>query len=74
MPPTLTHDHLETCLANEQEVDNSNEFNLHVTLKKRSHTGVAEKDRKEISFFGEVSQASRASQFKQARQAKNGRI
>ena len=62
-----------------RKLDNSKESNLHVTLKKRSDTGVAEKDWKEISFFGEESEASRASQlkhakFKQARQAQNERI
>ena len=57
-----------------RKLHNSKESNLHVTLKKRSVTGIAEKDRTKISFFGEVSQASRASQFKQARQAKSGRI
>ena len=48
-------------------------FNLHLSLKKRSDTGVAEKDRKEISFFGEESQASRASQFKHANSSKPGK-
>ena len=74
MPPTLTEDHLETCLKMSRKLDNSKESFLHVTLKKRSVTGIAEKSRTKISFFGEVSQASRASQFKQARQAKSGRI
>ena len=57
-----------------RKLDNNKEVFLHVTLTKRSVTGVAEKDRTKISSFGEVSQASRASQFKQARQAKSGRI
>ena len=56
-----------------EKLDNSKEFNLHVTLKKRSDTGVAEKDRKEISFFGEESQASRASHFKHANSSKPGK-
>ena len=54
MPPTLIEDHLESCYSQmSRKLDNSKESNLHVTLKKRSVTGIAEKDRTKLSFFGE---------------------
>ena len=61
MPPTLTEDHLKTCLSKRSgKLDNSKEFNfackLWCNLQKRSVTGIAEKDQTKISFLNKPSQ------------------
>ena len=64
MPPTLTEDHLKTCLSKRSgKLDNSKEFNfackLWCNLQKRSVTGIAEKDQTKISFLNKPSQQSK---------------